>query len=214
LADYAEQKSVRARLVRHLWYTARRNSLNISTDHFRNLSATPGEANHTGRVLTELGRSYLLGGLDEEQLKLLVPSTRIVEFGMGEVVIHDGERGNTFYVLLRGRVEVLERDNLGQLHVVRHTDERSEDNFFGEISLLTGKPRTTTIRALTDLEVLEVDRDGFTRLFKAKPEAASTIADVAAKRLEETRLRSAEALHPTTSTSHWLLATMRQLFDF
>jgi CRP-like cAMP-binding protein len=165
-------------------------------------------------VLAELSRFYLLSGLDQEELKLLALSTRIVEFGAGEVIIHEGEVGNTFYVLLRGRVEVLERDGSGQLRVVRQTDERSEDNFFGEIALLTGKPRTTTIRVLTDLEVLEVDRDGFSRLFKAKPAAASTIADVAAKRMEETRLRSSEASHPTTTTSHWLLATMRQLFDF
>jgi len=214
LADYAEQKSVRARLIRHLWYAARRNSLNLSTDHYPNLPPTQDEANRAERVLAELSRSYLLGGLDEEQLKLLVPSTRIEEFGAGEVIIHEGESGNTFYILLRGHVEVLERDGSGQLRAVRHTDDRSADNFFGEISLLTGQPRTTTIRALTDIEVLEVDRDGFSRLFKAKPDAASIIADVASKRLEETRMRSSKAEHPTTSTSHWLLATMRQLFDF
>jgi CRP-like cAMP-binding protein/small-conductance mechanosensitive channel len=214
LSDYAQQNSIRARLLRHLWYAGHRNSLKISTNHDEPQTGTREQADHTDRMLVELGRSCLLRGLNDEELKLLMPSTRIVEFGTGEVIIHDGEVGNTFYVLLRGRVEVLERDSSGQLRVIRQTEDRSEDNFFGEIALLTGEPRTTTIRALTDLEVLEVDREGFSRLFKAKPDAASTIADVAAKRMEETRLRSSKALQPTVATNHWLLATMRQLFDF
>jgi len=215
LSDYAEQDHVRARLLRNLWYAARRNSIKISTDHQRDHAAPAEEVDRSERMLAELRRSYLLEGLADEELKLLVPSTRIIEFGAGEVIIHEGEAGNTFYILLRGRVEVLEREAAGQPCVVRHTDDRSEDNFFGEIALLTGEPRTTTVRAVTDLEVVEVNRDGFTRMFKAKPEAAATIATVAAARMEETRLRSLQASQPPTiSASSWLLSTMRQLFDF
>ncbi|HXW85109.1 MAG TPA: hypothetical protein VEJ86_11930, partial [Candidatus Binataceae bacterium] len=66
-----------------------------------------------------------------------------------------------------------------------------------------------------DLELLEVNRDGFTRMFKARPEAANTIADVASKRLEETRARASQSLpEPTASATSRLLSVMRQLFDF
>ncbi len=213
LSDYAEQERVRSRLLRSLWYAARRNALKISTDHYHDQMSAE-EAHRNERMLGELRRSYLLNSLSEEELALLMPYTRIVEFGTNDVVIHDGEVGTTFYILLHGLVEVLERDAAGQLRVVRHTDERSVNNFFGEIALLTGEPRTTTIRALTDLEVLEVNRDGFTTLFKAKPEAANTIAEVAAKRMEETRLRSSQpSEQPILRTRSWLLAAMRQLFD-
>ncbi len=214
IADYADEARVRSRLLRSLWYAARRNSLKISTDHYHDEAAAADEVFRANRMLGELRRSYLLNGLSEEGLALLMPYTRIVEYGKDDVIIHAGEIGTTFYILLHGQVEVLERDPAGELRVVRRTDDRSPDNFFGEIALLTGQPRTTTIRALTDLEVLEVNRDGFTTLFKAKPEAATTIAEVASKRLEETRARSSQRLHPTITTSHWLLSMMRQLFDF
>jgi CRP-like cAMP-binding protein len=175
---------------------------------------TPDGANDAERMLAELRESRLLSGLGEEELELLLPFTRIVEFGARQVIIREGEAGSTFYILLRGSVEVLERDRAGVMRVIRHTDHGSADNFFGEIALLTGEPRTTTIRAVTDLEVVVVDRNGFAALFKAKPEAASMIAKVGAERMAETRLRSAQASDSTTRTSSWLLSAMRQLFDF
>ncbi len=214
LSDYAEQERVRSRLLRSLWYAARRNSLKISTDHYPDQMMRAEEAQRAERMLGELRRSYLLSGLSEEELRMLMPHTRIVEFGTGDVVIHDGEIGTTFYILLHGQVEVLERDASGQLRAIRHTNERSADNFFGEIALLTGEPRTTTIRALTDLEVLEVNREGFTTLFKARPETAKAIAEVATARMEETRIRSSQPLQePIARNRNWLFAAMQELFD-
>jgi small-conductance mechanosensitive channel len=225
LSDYAQRQSVRTMLLRSIWYAARRNSIVISTENRSGTdmdhvgtdtyhAETPSEIDHAERMLAELRGSRLLNGLADEELELLLPYTRIVEFGAGEVIIREGEAGSTFYILVRGRVEVLERDRAGGMRVIRHTDQGSADSFFGEIALLTGETRTTTIRAVTDLEVVEVDREGFAALFRAKPEAASTIAKVGAERMEESRLRSSQASDPAIGTSSWLLSAMRQLFDF
>ena len=214
LDDYAHQTGVRSRLLRSIWYAARRNSLRISTDHFPDPTATSDGVYPSERMLAALRRSYLLSGLNEEELALLMPATRIVEFAAGDVIIHDGEIGTTFYILLRGQVDVLERDGSGRLVSIRKTDDHSQFNFFGEIALLTGEPRTATIRALTDLELLEVNRDGFARLFQAKPDTAKTIADVASERLRETSDRSLRpSQRPGQSARGWLLSMMRELFD-
>jgi CRP-like cAMP-binding protein len=80
---------------------------------------------------------------------------------------------------------------------------------------MTGEPRTTTVRARTDAELLELSRDGFTELFKAHPETASQIGEVIALRNTERRELLASAPHGdgVYSRSTWLLAKMRSVFD-
>jgi len=73
------------------------------------------------------------------------------------------------------------------------------------------------VRAETDLEVLEVSRNGFAHLFKARPESAPAIAKIAASREEETLAQASSS--PATAKAvreeqGRILATMRKIFDF
>ena len=95
---------------------------------------------------------------------------------------------------------------------MRYIDESSPENFFGETALLTGEPRNATVRAATDVEVLEIGRDGFARLFRSKPETAATIANIAALRAAETnRIRTARETPPASLVAR--VFAMRTLFD-
>jgi CRP-like cAMP-binding protein len=69
------------------------------------------------------------------------------------VIVEEGSEGDAFYVIAAGRVEVLRSGE-----TVREL-ERGET--FGEIALLRDTPRTATCRALTDVELLELDRATF-----------------------------------------------------
>jgi CRP-like cAMP-binding protein len=74
--------------------------------------------------------------------------------------------------------------------------------------------RNATVRAATDVEVLEISRDGFRRLFRTKPETAATIANIAARRAAETnKIKTARDAQPA-STAARVLAMMRTVFDF
>jgi len=89
-------------------------------------------------------------------------------------------------------------------------------HFFGELALLTGEPRNATIRARSDVEVIEMNRAGFTELFRTHPDAAAQMSDIIAARLSQRRERldaGQQTDGGARGRSIWLLAKMRQIFD-
>jgi CRP/FNR family cyclic AMP-dependent transcriptional regulator len=90
----------------------------------------------------------------------LADEERIME---GATIVRQGEPGDTFYVILEGEAKV--RSNGGRtLHTLRPGD------FFGEISLLDGGPRTATVVADTPVTVLTVSRSAFLKAVRDNPE--------------------------------------------
>jgi CRP-like cAMP-binding protein len=222
LADYASQESVRARVNRSLWYVMHRHS--ISTPAPTTLMPESRNGGHDGagpekHLIDELRQVDLLSELSDEELRLVIPSIKVNEFGRGEVLIRQGETGDCFFILRRGKVDVIREGTNGDgLLVVNTIEHFAQKNFFGEIALLTGEPRNSTIRAHTDVEVLRVDRSGFTHLFRARPEIAIAIAKIAAARVEDTMAQAAAAsLRPAAvviEQQNRILQTMRRIFDF
>ena len=86
---------------------------------------------------------------------------------------------------------------------------------FGEMSVLTGEPRTATVVALGDAALLAVDRDAFERILSAEPDLAQRLAETIARRrtaLEAVRAeQEAVAMEAVAST---LLTRIRDIFGF
>jgi CRP-like cAMP-binding protein len=98
------------------------------------------------------------------------------KFNAGEVVIQQGDRGDCYFILTEGRVQVVQQDadgmnenELSQLGVGRG---------FGEEALLSGNPRNATVRALTDISVMKIDAHDFERLLKAPVLAQIVLEEV------------------------------------
>jgi CRP/FNR family cyclic AMP-dependent transcriptional regulator len=185
---------------------------------------SPVAKNHEGLenlMIQDLRKVDLFHDLADDDLRIMLPSVKVSQYGRGEVILRQGAIGDSFFVLRRGGVEVLvdsvEGTDRRDPIVVGHIDQRSERNYFGEIALLKGERRIATVRAETDLEVLEVTRNGFAHLFKARPESAPAIAKIAASREEETLAQASSS--PATAKAvreeqGRILATMRKIFDF
>lgn len=217
MADYGAQEQVRTQILRSLWYSLRRNSIEIPVPIRKILSAgyqipARTEEESLQRLIGELRRVYPT--LADEELEVLTPTIRVRQFGRGEILIREGESGDCFYVLRQGEVEVITiRPDGAKPEHVNYINEASPENFFGETALLTGEPRNATVRAATDVEVLEISRDGFTQLFRTKPEAADSIANIAARRAAETnKIRTARDAPPAGRAAK-VLAMMRVVFD-
>ena len=85
-----------------------------------------------------------------------------VTFHEGQAICREGESGQSMFVLLRGKVNVIINSFSDNSQVV---DTLQEGSFFGEMSLLEGKPRSATVIASTaDVIVLEVSQTDFSML--------------------------------------------------
>ncbi len=163
--------------------------------------------------MTDLRQVDWLRGLSDEELRMLVPTVSVRQFGAGEMLVRIGEPGESMFIVRSGRAEVIGHTADGQL---RHLAEIGRGVMTGEMALMTGEPRNANVRALTDVEVIEMDREGFTRLFKEHPDAAASIGDIIAERNRDRleKLSSGDALDGKGGPHRWLLAKMRELFDF
>src|SRR3954468_6212989 len=107
---------------------------------------------------------------------------RVLTFAPGQVVIREGDKPDTFYVVAKGEAVVLQRDDMG---VERAVNTLKEDQYFGEIGILSNEPRNATVRAKTSLEVIAVSRDSFKMLVQSSDKTADEIARTAQSRLRE-----------------------------
>jgi NADH:ubiquinone reductase (H+-translocating) len=87
-------------------------------------------------------------------------------FEPGQAVFQEGDRGDRLYVITDGEVEVLKRDGGGAATPLRRL---GVGECFGEIALVSDRPRTATVRAIVPTNVLAVDRDAFQALFATLP---------------------------------------------
>lgn len=100
----------------------------------------------------------------------------------GETIIQEGDLGDKFYVVARGRMEVLKRAGDGHLERVDIIDD---GDFFGEIALLKNIPRTATVRALADGTYLTLKRDHFIRLVAKVPGLKEILEETMTARMSE-----------------------------
>jgi CRP-like cAMP-binding protein len=91
-------------------------------------------------------------------LRDMIPRLEARQFSPGDVLVHEGDVGDEMYFLTRGRAEVVRGETQQQLAVL------GEGSFIGELAILRDMPRAATVRALTDVEVYALSRDGVLQL--------------------------------------------------
>jgi CRP/FNR family transcriptional regulator, cyclic AMP receptor protein len=105
------------------------------------------------------------------QLLKLAGLARFEEFAPGSIVIQAGEPSNAFYVILSGRARVLVKPRARLLRM---------GDYFGEMGLIDGEPRSASIAAVDELQVMKLLRRPFLKLLEQEPGiAAAMLAELA-----------------------------------
>jgi uncharacterized membrane protein len=118
--------------------------------------------------------------LDAEERNVLAKQVEARHFPAGAVIFRAGDPGNSMYVIRTGQVEISLIDEDRQQVVLAIF---ADGDFFGELSLLDAEPRSSTAKALSDLDVVMIDRQDLELLFTQKPHAALDMLSVIGNRL-------------------------------
>jgi CRP-like cAMP-binding protein len=216
LADYGEAEHVRDRTISSIWYALRRNGIEIPFPiRTLKISRAPrvAEVERQRQLIDELRGVDFLHELNDDEMRILSGAACVRQFGAGEMLVRQGDLGDSLYIIRRGVVDVSAAGADG--HAV-HLTELTRPAFFGEMGLMTGEPRNATIRARGDVEVIEMPREGFIELFRSHPEAAARMSEVIAARSSQRRelLDAGQTVDGGThGRSRWLLDKMRAIFD-
>ena len=150
----------------------------------------------------------LLAPLSADVRQELAASTPLTVYGSGEAIVRQGEPGQSMFVVCSGAVRVVLEP--GRQEIARI--ERG--GYFGEMSLLTGEPRSATVLAAGDVSVIEIGAELFRRIAAENPHAMEQIGMAAvARRAALERIRTATAGAVTVETNT-LLARMKKFLGF
>jgi CRP/FNR family transcriptional regulator, cyclic AMP receptor protein len=117
---------------------------------------------------------FLFQDLEDRELEQVLARTHPREFSTGEVILQEGDPGDSLYIMVAGEVEitkrltlVLDEDTPKERVMIRLNAE--DGVYFGEMSLLESDPRSATVTALSDCRLLELYRKDFLELVRNDP---------------------------------------------
>jgi len=129
-----------------------------------------------------LEKVELFQALTADERRALAGHVRVAPFVRGEAMTRQGAQAHWLYVITRGDAEV-------RVSIDGNLSERLatlyNGDFFGEMGMMTGEPRSATVIALTDVECYRVDKESFDEILRSRPEIAESISEVLARRRVE-----------------------------
>ncbi len=168
-----------------IWYALARSGIEIPypirTVHMHQISADAAQRTNGVRA-AERERTLLavdfLRVLPREQLEHLVVKTSARLFAPGEIVVRQADTTAEMYIVERGEVVVTLENDAGEVELARLVS----GDFFGEMALMTGEPRSATVKTSKETSLLVINHDAFKPILDAVPELAGHISRVLAER--------------------------------
>jgi small-conductance mechanosensitive channel/CRP-like cAMP-binding protein len=208
--DFSADQLVRDRVRTAVYYAFRRRGIEIpypiEVQMPRERGGAERDRDAHDALEAALRGAQIFAALTDAQRAELLRTSRPALYGAGEVIVREGDPGRSMFVVARGEAVVTLAGSPAPVAHFRAGD------FFGEMSLLTGDPRTATVTAATDCHVIELDADRFRSLVMAEPIVADLICTAVEKRraeLDERRAATAgtAAVSPPPRS---LITRMRQ----
>ena len=106
------------------------------------------------------------------------------------MIIREGEEGDSLYIIKSGSVQVFINGPEQDEKII--LSKLSETDYFGEMSLITGEPRSASIETLTHVSLLRLDKEGFQRLISENPKITLYLSHMLSKRLKQANIKRAE----------------------
>ena len=212
------ERPARDQVKEALWYALRRANIELSPPQqllsFRE-RASEAEERRKKESMAEaqdlLSRIDFVAALGPDARETLAERARYVEYGPGEAVIRQGEHGEAFFLVAHGELAVRIKVENAEKEVAR----LNRGAFFGEMSMLTGDPRTATVVSLGDSRLMAVDRDAFERVFAKDPGVAKELTEVITRRklaLASAKAEGAGAQAAVEKETTNLLSRIRSIF--
>ncbi len=198
-----------------IWYALHRAGMeipfpsrNVNLTELNEDRARRKDDEEYARRVDALARVDVFRALDAEKIDRLSRRLRMLMFGPGETILRQGDPGDSLYVVRTGSVAV----QIGVLGAFKEVATLSDGQFFGEMSLMTGAMRAATVVAKSDVECYIVDKEAFQEILQEKPELASIISDILARRQVALGEQPAQSVVPTAVQKNQLMTKIASFF--
>ena len=133
---------------------------------------SPGEEQKNGECISGnlavcafIERSHLFKGLEKEDLTALYEAGKLKSFNAEEVIVREGDAGSSMFLIMTGMVRVITGPEMTPVELA----QLKRGAFFGEVSLLTGQPRTATVAAVNEVELIAFEKQDMEPILRKYP---------------------------------------------
>lgn len=199
-----------------IWYALRRHGIvipfPIRTVHHAHEERAHQAARHESRchdMVRMFEKVPVLSPLSQEERTILAHRVKIEPFGEGEIIVRQQEAGDSLYIITKGSCEVLLES---QPHQLKQVAVLKKGDFFGEMSLLTGEPRSATVRAIEDTEVIMIQKDIFSEILTANSGISEFLGQVLAERQQELARQKGDNIALAAATPGGFISKIKSFF--
>ncbi len=224
ITNFPQRFAIESKVREAIWYRFSRDGLEIPFP-MRNIIQVAPESHQdlTTEVRALLDKVDFLHAFEEGDLNTLTRRIRYQLYARGEKICQQGEPGDSFYIIKSGRLRVSAKNPRGEVFL---SIELQGGQYFGEMALLTGEPRSATVEATEDSELLMLDKEDLRTIMRDNPQVAEVISNVLAQRqlrterareeLEDAQAREKETVQATVTQRLDVLSEqfMRKIRDF
>jgi small-conductance mechanosensitive channel/CRP-like cAMP-binding protein len=208
--DYSKDVLARDRVLTAVYYALRRRGFEIPFPmqiQYERVEQ-PGRPPERTPVLEQVTRRVdMLAPLSDGERADLVAASVEQLYGAGETIVREGQAGDSMFVICSGSVCVTIGPTRQEVAVI------PAGGYFGEMSLLTGEPRTADVTAIEDCHLLEITAETFRRIFLANPLVVEKVAAVVEMR-RAGLARSREAVQAETAVHHAPISLLGRIQKF
>lgn len=185
LENYARYNDTDALVRRNIWYAFQREKIHFAFPA-RSVYVEQKAGDFTleekiNKNAERLNQVPLFAPLSDDETEFLAESARTRIFAPGEPIVRMGQEGNSMFIIVHGMVSI----QITETGVEKEVGTLGENDFFGEMSLLTGEKRTATVVAVEETEVLRIEKNAMKKIFNNNPALVESIAGIATERREE-----------------------------
>jgi small-conductance mechanosensitive channel/CRP-like cAMP-binding protein len=189
IGDYKDYRVIEDNVMTNVWYNFKRAGIQIPfpirtvemTEVNREAEAEKEVAERRDRALTVFEGIDIFKPLSKKMLESLAGAAEIRVYGTGEIILRQGDAGDELFIVESGQVGMTVRKDSR----VTFSKDRGAGYLFGEMSLLTGEPRTATVKALEDTETVVIGKDAFDEIIKADPTVVEKLSEVIERRRKQ-----------------------------
>jgi small-conductance mechanosensitive channel/CRP-like cAMP-binding protein len=186
LTDLAVDDPTDSRMRTIIYFALKRAGIPLSIPAWKQFMVAETDAHEEVSHQRELQRRLaaltsvdLFRDLTNEERRTLAERLHFAPFTKGEVITRQGADAHWLYILTRGSAEVVIMEE--GFH--RDVAKLDAGQFFGEMSLMTGAPRSASVISLEDSTCYRLDKDAFCEIVRQRPEIAEYVSRIMAQRL-------------------------------
>jgi small-conductance mechanosensitive channel/CRP-like cAMP-binding protein len=206
VSDFERDDEAREEVRTAIYYALGRHGVEIPYPIQVEYSRVPPTVDVAERLLERarlLKQIDLLAPLSDQERERLAAFARERLYGDGEAIVRQGQEGASLYVISSGRA-VVTVDPGGEVATIE------AGGYVGEMSMLTGEPRSATVSARGDCRVFEISAEMFREIAASNPSVLEQVGAAAMSRRTELHAVRDAAARPTPETSRSLLLRMKR----